>query len=96
VEVCFCDNQTDANLYKKLGPDRIGRAIASGLLGTDISEPKAEVPKSKKIAAKTKTAIYEITGAIQPGEVTDYVDETSEFYILHGNRFVRKENFDVL
>jgi N-acetylmuramoyl-L-alanine amidase len=96
VEVCFCDNQTDANLYKKLGPDRIGRAIASGILGTDISEPKAEVPKSKKIKAKTKAAIYEITGAIQPSEVTDYVDETSEFYILHGNRFVRKENFDAL
>lgn len=96
VEVCFCDNQTDNNLYKKLGPDRIGRAIASGVLGTDISEPKAEVPKSKKIKANTKAAIYEITGAMQPGEVTEYVDETSEFYILHGNRYVRKGNVDVL
>ena len=97
VEVCFCDNKTDANLYKKLGPDRIGRAIASGILGKDIlPESKAETPKSKKIKAKKDARVYEPTGSLNAGTITDYVDETSEFYILHGNRFVKKEDADVL
>lgn len=96
VEVCFCDNKADAAKYKELGADRIGRAIASGIIGSDISEPKKEEPKSKKIKAKTEAAIYEITGAMKAGEITEYVDETSEFYILHGNRYVRKAAVDVL
>lgn len=96
VEVCFCDNKTDANLYKQLGPDRIGRAIASGILGKDISEPKAATPKSKKIKAKKDARVYEPTGCLKAGTITDYVDETDQFYILTGNRFVKKEDVDVL
>lgn len=99
VECCFCDNKADATLYKKLGPDKIGYAIACGVLDVDnikAPEQKKEEPKSKKIKAKTEAAIYEITGAMKAGEITEYVDETSEFYILHGNRYVRKANCDVL
>jgi hypothetical protein len=96
VEVCFCDNITDANLYKKLGPDRIGRAIASGILGKDISEPKVETQKAKKIKAKETTPIYEITGAMRGGAIEEIVDETDEFYVLSGKRFVRKGAVDVL
>jgi N-acetylmuramoyl-L-alanine amidase len=97
VEVCFCDNITDANLYKKLGPDRIGRAIASGILGKDIpAESKAETPKQKTIKAKRDAVVFEPTGSLKAGAITDYVDETSEFYILHGNRFVKKEDVDAL
>lgn len=96
VECCFCDNMLDRDIYKKVGADKIGKAIAEGVLGKDISEPKKEEPKSKKIKAKTEAAIYEITGAMKAGEITEYVDETSEFYILHGNRYVRKASCDVL
>lgn len=96
VEVCFCDNATDANLYKKLGPDRIGKAIASGILGKDISEPKAETPKLKTIKTKCDAVVFEPTGSLKAGTITDYVDETSQFYILTGNRFVKKEDVDVL
>lgn len=96
VEVCFCDNQTDANLYKKLGPDRIGRAIASGILGKDITEPKATTPKLKTIKAKRDAVVFEPTGSLKAGTITDYVDETSQFYILTGNRFVKKEDVDAL
>ena len=96
VEVCFCDNKADANLYKKLGPDRIGRAIASGILGKDISEHKAETPKLKSIKAKRDAVVFEPTGSLKAGTITDYVDETSQFYILTGNRFVKKEDVDVL
>ena len=96
VEVCFCDNQSDANLYKQLGPDRIGRAIASGILGKDISEPKAETPKLNTIKAKRDAVVFEPTGSMKAGTITDYVDETSQFYILTGNRFVKKEDVDAL
>lgn len=96
VEVCFCDNKSDANLYKKLGPDRIGRAIASGILGKDITEPKATTPKLKTIKAKHDATVFEPTGSLKAGTITDYVDETSQFYILTGNRFVKKEDVDAL
>lgn len=96
VEVCFCDNKTDANLYKKLGPDRIGRAIASGILGKDISEPKAETPKAKKIMGKASSPVYEVTGALLQGEAAEVVKETDKFYVLPGNRYVLKEDVDVL
>lgn len=97
VEVCFCDNKTDANLYKKLGPDRIGRAIASGILGKDIlAESKAETPKSKKIMGKASTKVYEVTGALLQGEAAEVVKETDKFYVLSGNRYVLKEDVDVL
>lgn len=96
VEVCFCDNKSDANLYKKLGPDRIGRAIASGILGKDITEPKVTTPKLKTIKAKHDATVFEPTGSLKAGTITDYVDETSQFYILTGNRFVKKEDVDAL
>lgn len=99
VEVCFCDNKTDAAKYKELGADKLGYAIACGVLGVDsIKAPaqKTEAPKTKKVKAKADTAIYEITGTMKAGEITEFVDETSEFYILHGNRYVRKGAVDVL
>lgn len=42
VECFFCDDQDDYNLYVKLGPDAIGKAIAEGLVGHSIQQiPKA-------------------------------------------------------
>ena len=37
VEVCFCEATEDIALYRKLGPDIIGKAIAEGILGHTIS-----------------------------------------------------------
>lgn len=96
VEVCFCDNKADAVKYKELGADRIGRAIASGIIGSDISEPKKEEIKFKKIKAKVDARIYEPTGVMKSGTVADVMNENSEYYILAGNRFVRKADVDVL
>lgn len=39
VETFFCDNKNDVDLYGKVGADRIGKAIAEGVLGTTLSEP---------------------------------------------------------
>lgn len=36
VEVCFVEETVDVALYKKLGADRVGRAIAEGFLGHTI------------------------------------------------------------
>lgn len=97
VEVCFCDNTADANLYKKLGADRVGRAIASGILGKDIlAESKAEVPKTKKVMGKADTPIYEITGKLLNGEAEEVIAEVGDFYMLHGKRYVLKGDVDVL
>ena len=49
VECFFCDDQDDYNLYTKLGPDVIGKAIAEGVLGNRIetqpAKKKYDVPK---------------------------------------------------
>ena len=37
IEVFFCDDEDDYNLYKALGVDVIGKAIAQGITGTKIN-----------------------------------------------------------
>ena len=38
VECFFCDDQDDYNLYAKLGPEAIGKAIAEGIVGHEIEQ----------------------------------------------------------
>lgn len=38
IEVCFVDNQSDVNLYRQLGIEKIGKAIAEGIIGHEIKE----------------------------------------------------------
>lgn len=38
IEVCFVDNQSDVNLYRQLGIEKIGKAIAEGIIGHKIKE----------------------------------------------------------
>lgn len=99
VECCFCDNSTDNAVYKRMGADHMGYLIACGVLGVkDINakESKAEVPKLKKIMGKANTKVYEVTGALLQGEAAEVVKETDKFYVLSGNRYVLKEDVDVL
>ena len=37
IEVCFVDDKDDCNLYKKVGADKIGKAIAEGLVNAELS-----------------------------------------------------------
>ena len=37
LEVCFVDNQSDVNLYKSIGSEKIADAIVKGLVGTTTS-----------------------------------------------------------
>jgi hypothetical protein len=54
------------------------------------------VPKTKKIMGKVNTPVYEITGKLFNGEAVEVVKETDKFYVLAGNRYVLKEDVDVL
>ncbi|AWZ48469.1 N-acetylmuramoyl-L-alanine amidase [Clostridiaceae bacterium 14S0207] len=47
VEVCFIDTQSDVNLYKQLGSDKIADAIVKGIVGETISTPKVSKPQPK-------------------------------------------------
>lgn len=44
VECCFCDNSTDSAVYKRLGADRMGYAIACGILDVKEIKAPAEAP----------------------------------------------------
>ena len=37
VEVCFCEATEDVRIYKAVGADRVGKAIAEGILGHSIA-----------------------------------------------------------
>lgn len=89
VEVCFCDNKADAAKYKELGADKIGLAIAEGILGQTI---KKEEPKPKQITVKEDCQILEATGAAKKGEVFDILGETTDYYKIVGNRYIAKEH----
>ena len=43
IEVCFVDDKDDCNLYKKVGADKIGKAIAEGLVNAELSND-ADLP----------------------------------------------------
>ena len=42
VEVCFCEATEDIRIYRKVGPDAVGKAIADGIAGYSITK---SVPK---------------------------------------------------
>lgn len=39
VETCFVDSEEDVRLYKQLGPDAVGKAIAEAILGHAVEAP---------------------------------------------------------
>lgn len=94
VECCFCDNMLDRDIYKKVGADQMGYAIACGVLGVDsIKAPeKKEETKTKKLTVKEDCQILEATGAAKKGEVFDILGETTDYYKIVGNRYIAKEH----
>lgn len=44
IEICFTDSEKDVELYRKLGPDAIGKALAEAILGRSI-ESKPNNPQ---------------------------------------------------
>ena len=47
VEVCFVEATEDVNLYKKLGADAIGKAIAEAIVNTNVVNVTTPAPEKK-------------------------------------------------
>lgn len=58
VECFFCDDQDDYKLYAVLGPDKVGKAIAEGIVGHEI-----KLTTKKEFKVKTKTPLNIRKGA---------------------------------
>ena len=54
VEVCFVEATEDVALYKKLGADAIGKAIAEAIVNTNVSNVATPAPEKK-----TETKVVE-------------------------------------
>lgn len=53
TEVCFCEATEDVRIYKKVGPDAVGKAIAEGMLGHSVNK-SAPVSTNKPIVPATR------------------------------------------
>lgn len=60
IEVCFVDSKADTDLYKSLGSDRVGKAIAEGILNKTISEPDKNVPRETNKHYRVQVGYYSI------------------------------------
>lgn len=63
VEVCFVDNKTDTELYKKIGADAVAQAICEAITGQNIEED-IDMEELKKLqgevdALKKRCAVYD-------------------------------------
>lgn len=95
VEVCFVEATEDVALYKKLGPDKIGRVIAEAISNREI-EVKEEKKKVKGIViysndvdrrAAEYLADYLKLPTIYSGTSFDYITVDQEgIYAVGGNR----------
>lgn len=64
IEVCFCDNKFDKELYDSLGVDRIAKAIVEGVLDKTISDTQSSTTSIEKENEKLIGGIYKMTGSI--------------------------------
>lgn len=65
LEICFVDDVTDVKAYKKIGYDKIGKAIAEGVIGKSIDSTKVTVkpkasPSSKPYKVKVTASALNV------------------------------------
>ncbi|MBO5364677.1 MAG: N-acetylmuramoyl-L-alanine amidase [Clostridia bacterium] len=75
IEVCFVDNEEDASLYQRLGPEQIADAICRGITGTNPEE-KEELTMTQY--QELKAAIDALTQKVQELNtpmIYNYIDE---------------------
>lgn len=77
IEVCFCDDEDDYNLYKKLGYKKIAKAIAEGIHGRKIIESKDEngIKAGKKLVLKNVPCYITATAELYANK------KTGEYYL---------------
>ena len=57
LEICFVDDATDVKAYKKIGYDKIGKAIAEGIIGKSIDSKKVTTTPAKSTFKSYKVEI---------------------------------------
>ena len=55
IEVCFCDNVSDKQLYDSLGADRVAKAIVEGILNISVNAPAPLTPVTTPPTSNTAT-----------------------------------------
>jgi len=91
VEVCFVDSKEDAELYKKVGIDRIAKAIAEGITGQEIEEKaKSKFPLPLKVTNNVVSIGFK-NGQPYPvkefriGDLITAIGEINKLYELNVN-----------
>ncbi|EGO86284.1 cell wall-binding protein [Clostridium botulinum C] len=91
VEVCFVEATKDIEIYKNIGYDKIGKAIAEGILGHSISSIQAQVKEFKPLLLKMQydtAAVFirdefmNIAKFFYRDQLVTAIDEKLEFYLL--------------
>ena len=55
IEVCFCDNVSDKQLYDSLGADKVAKAIVEGILNISVNAPAPSAPVTTPPTSNTAT-----------------------------------------
>lgn len=88
LEICFVDDKDDYNQYKKVGYDKIGKAIAEAIIGKEIKmiEPDNTTGKQARVIASTALNIRksasvssEKVGTYKSGEIITILDTTEKW-----------------
>lgn len=65
IETCFVEATEDVRIYKEVGYDRVGKAIAEGILGHAINEPVAVKPVVPKVIPVPATRVNNSIAQLQ-------------------------------
>ena len=55
IEVCFCDNVSDKQLYDSLGADKVAKAIVEGILNVSVNTPTPSAPTTTPTTSNVAT-----------------------------------------
>lgn len=62
LEICFVDDRDDYNIYKRVGADAVGKAIAEGILNKSIAATNIANTQEAKDMNKADIQLYEANG----------------------------------
>lgn len=72
IEVCFVDTQSDVNLYKQLGAERIAQAICTAITGHEINnEEDIDMTKAEEFEKRISALEQKVN---KPEMIYNYVD----------------------
>ena len=108
VETCFVEATGDVELYKKLGADSIGKAIAEGICNKSISGGSTKPSPAEKYGVVTASALnvrkgagtnYPVVGQMKKGEKVQLDERVGDWWSTyfgeHGG-FVHKDYIKVV